>query len=201
MWKGQSRKWRANIVTYFEFSTLAILDVMARTALDVVILEVGMGGRLDAVNIIERCAVITSVDLDHMEFLGPDRGPLAVKRRASCTGRPVVVSDPMPPQSVVDHARTLMPISGVGVDFNVSGDKQQWLVGRGHTLQWSGLPALRGANQLLNTVSVLAALALYANATGDGAGSAQRLVVELPAVQIIPGQPTLVLTWRTTRIR
>ena len=61
-------------LTYFEFSTLAILQVMARSRLDVAILEVGLGGRLDAVNIIEPdCAIITSIDLDHMEFLGNDR--------------------------------------------------------------------------------------------------------------------------------
>ena len=61
-------------LTYFEFTTLAILDVMARSGLDVVILEVGLGGRLDAVNIIDTdCAIITSIDLDHMELLGTDR--------------------------------------------------------------------------------------------------------------------------------
>ena len=61
-------------LTYFEFTTLAILSLMAASDLDVAILEVGLGGRLDAVNVIDPdCAVITSIDLDHMEFLGPDR--------------------------------------------------------------------------------------------------------------------------------
>ena len=61
-------------LTYFEFTTLAVLWVLARSGLDVVILEVGLGGRLDAVNIVDPdCAVITSIDLDHMELLGPDR--------------------------------------------------------------------------------------------------------------------------------
>jgi dihydrofolate synthase / folylpolyglutamate synthase len=72
-------------LTYFEFTTLAILLTLARAGLDVVILEVGLGGRLDAVNIIDAdCAVITSIDLDHMEFLGPDREALATRRPASC---------------------------------------------------------------------------------------------------------------------
>ena len=72
-------------LTYFEFSTLAILDVMARSALDVAVLEVGLGGRLDAVNIIDPdCAVITSVDLDHMEFWATTAKALGARRPASC---------------------------------------------------------------------------------------------------------------------
>jgi len=67
-------------LTYFEFSTLAILQVMAQAGLDVAILEVGLGGRLDAVNIIDPdCAVITSIDLDHMEFLGNDRETIGLE--------------------------------------------------------------------------------------------------------------------------
>ncbi|MBN4724619.1 bifunctional folylpolyglutamate synthase/dihydrofolate synthase, partial [Escherichia coli] len=61
-------------LTYFEFTTLAIMRLLASAGLDAVILEVGLGGRLDAVNIIDTdCAIITSIDLDHMEWLGPDR--------------------------------------------------------------------------------------------------------------------------------
>jgi dihydrofolate synthase/folylpolyglutamate synthase len=116
-------------LTYFEFSTLAILDVMARAQLDVAILEVGLGGRLDAVNIIEPdCAVITSIDLDHMEFLGTDRESIGREKAGIMrTGRPVIVSDPMPPQSVLDHATEIgADLWRVGRDFNFSGDKQQW---------------------------------------------------------------------------
>ena len=177
-------------LTYFEFSTLAILDVMANSSLDVAILEVGLGGRLDAVNIIDAdCAVITSIDLDHMEFLGPDRESIGFEKAGIMrTGRPVVVSDPMPPQSVLDRAREIgADIWRFGHDFNVSGDKQQWgWVGRdaagppqgstaplggsaAHAVasvgarplrRYSGLayPALRGANQLVNAAGVLAAL-------------------------------------------
>jgi dihydrofolate synthase/folylpolyglutamate synthase len=70
------------------------------------ILEVGLGGRLDATNIIDAdCAIITSIDLDHMEFLGPDRESIGREKAGIMrTGRPVVVSDPVPPQSVLDHA-------------------------------------------------------------------------------------------------
>ena len=187
-------------LTYFEFSTLAILDVMAHAKLDVVILEVGLGGRLDAVNIIDSdCAVITSVDIDHTEFLGSDRESIGFEKAGIMrTGRPVVVSDPMPPQSVLDRALEVgADLWRFGVDFNVSGDKQQWgWAGRGRRFSGLAYPALRGANQLVNAAGVLAALAalrdrlpITAQAVRNGLA-----FVELPGrFQIIPGQPTLVL--------
>jgi dihydrofolate synthase / folylpolyglutamate synthase len=187
-------------LTYFEFSTLAILDVMARSALDVVILEVGLGGRLDAVNIIDPdCAVITSVDLDHMEFLGPDRESIGREKAGIMrAGRPVVVSDPMPPQSVLDHASAIgADLWRFGVDFNVSGDKQQW-AWAGRNRRYSGLayPALRGANQLVNAAGVLAALTAVRDRLPVTAQAVRNglAFVELPGrFQIVPGQPTLVL--------
>jgi len=187
-------------LTYFEFSTLAILDVMARSGLDVVILEVGLGGRLDAVNIIDAdCAVITSIDLDHTELLGKDRETIGREKAGVMrTGRPVVVSDPVPPQSVLDHALEVgADLWRVGQDFNVSGDKQQWgWAGRGRRYSGLAYPALRGANQLVNASGVLAALTamrerlpVTAQAVRNGLA-----FVELPGrFQIIPGQPTLVL--------
>lgn len=72
-------------LTYFEFTTLAVLWVLARSGLDAIILEVGLGGRLDAVNIVDPdCAVITSIDLDHMSCSDPTARPLAARRPASC---------------------------------------------------------------------------------------------------------------------
>ena len=187
-------------LTYFEFSTLAILDVMARSGLDVAILEVGLGGRLDAVNIIDPdCAVITSVDLDHMEFLGQDRESIGREKAGIMrTGRPVVVSDPMPPQSVLDQAKEIdADVWRFGVDFNVSGDKQQWgWAGRGRRYSGLAYPALRGANQLVNAAGVLAALTAVRDKLPVTAQSVRNglAFVELPGrFQIIPGQPTLVL--------
>ena len=187
-------------LTYFEFTTLAILDVMARSHLDVAILEVGLGGRLDAVNIIDPdCAVITSIDLDHMEFLGNTREAIGFEKAGIMrTGRPVVVSDPMPPQSVLDRAKEIdADIWRFGHDFNVSGDKQQWgWAGRGRRYSGLAYPALRGANQLVNAAGVLAALTalreqlpVTAQAVRNGLA-----FVELPGrFQIIPGEPHLVL--------
>ena len=187
-------------LTYFEFSTLAILDVMSRSGLDVVILEEGLGGRLDAVNIIDAdCAVITSVDLDHMEFLGTNRELIGREKAGIMrTGRPVIVSDPMPPQSVLDYATEIdADLWRFGVDFNVSGDKQQWAwAGRGRRYSGLAYPALRGANQLVNAAGVLAALAALRHRLPVTAQSVRNglAFVELPGrVQIVPGQPTLVL--------
>ena len=116
-------------LTYFEFTTLAIMQLLMDAKLDVVILEVGLGGRLDAVNIFDTdCAIITSIDLDHMELLGNTRELIGFEKAGIMRpGKPVVVSDPVPPQSVIDHAAALgADLWKFGTDFNFSGDKQQW---------------------------------------------------------------------------
>jgi len=187
-------------LSYYEFTTLAIMSLMAASRLDVAILEVGLGGRLDTVNIIDTdCAVITSIDLDHMEFLGPDRESIGREKAGIMrTGKPAIVGDPMPPQSVLDRATDIgADLWTLGRDFNFSGDKLQWgWAGRGRRYAGLAYPALRGANQLINASGVLAALEslrdrlpVTAQAVRNGLA-----LVELPArFQIVPGQPTLVL--------
>ena len=187
-------------LTYFEFTTLAILHLLSGVELDVVVLEVGLGGRLDATNVVDAdCAVITSIDVDHVEYLGPDRESIGREKAGIMrTGRPVVVSDPVPPQSVLDHALEIgADIWRMGHDFNFSGDKQQWAwAGRGRRYAGLAYPALRGANQLVNAAGALAALTalreripVTAQAVRNGLA-----MVELPGrFQIIPGEPTLVL--------
>ncbi len=187
-------------LTYFEFSTLAIFKLLSGLELDAVVLEVGLGGRLDAVNIVDPdCAVITSIDLDHTALLGPDRESIGREKAGIMrTGCPVVVSDPMPPQSVVDHAVAIgADLWRFGRDFNFSGDKQQWSwAGRGRRYSGMAYPALRGANQLVNASGVLAALEslrsqlpVTAQAIRNGLA-----MVTLPGrFQIVPGEPVLVL--------
>ncbi|MEJ8834937.1 bifunctional tetrahydrofolate synthase/dihydrofolate synthase [Ramlibacter sp. AN1133] len=187
-------------LTYFEFTTLAILSLMAASGLDVAILEVGLGGRLDAVNVVDTdCAIITSIDLDHMEYLGPDRESIGREKAGILrAGKPAIVSDPIPPHSVVQYANALgADLWLLGRDFNFSGDKQQWAwAGRGRRYPGLAYPALRGANQLLNASGVLAALEalrprlpVTAQAIRNGLA-----MVELPGrFQIVPGQPALVL--------
>ena len=187
-------------LTYFEFTTLAILKLLAGAKLDVVILEVGLGGRLDAVNILDAdCAVITSIDLDHMEYLGNTREAIGFEKAGIMrAGKPVVVSDPMPPQSIIDHAASVgADLWCLGKDFNFSGDKQQWAwAGRGRRYAGLAYPALRGANQLMNASGVLAALTALRDLLPVTAQAVRvgLSMVELPGrFQIIPGQPTLVL--------
>ncbi len=187
-------------LTYFEFTTLAILRALAAAPLDLVILEVGLGGRLDAVNAIDAdVAVVTSIALDHTEYLGNDREAIGFEKAGILrAGRPAVVSDPQPPASLIAHARALgADLWLLGRDFNVQGDPQQWAFsGRGRRLAGLAYPALRGANQLLNAGGALAALTalhdrLPINAQAVRSGLA---MVELPGrFQIVPGQPTLVL--------
>ena len=191
-------------LTYFEFTTLAILRTLAASGIDVAILEVGLGGRLDAVNIVDSdCAVITCIALDHMALLGADREAIGYEKAGIMrTGRPVVVSDPVPPQSVLDRALEVgASLWRLGKDFHFAGDQQQWgwAMHPSHGgRRYSGLayPALRGANQLVNASGVLAAiealrarLPVTAQAVRNGLA-----MVELPGrFQIVPGTPTLVL--------
>ena len=187
-------------LTYFEFTTLVFLRCMSQLPLDAVILEVGLGGRLDAVNVIDAdCAIITSIDLDHMDFLGPDREAIGFEKAGILrSGRPAIVSDPVPPASVVDHANAIgADLWLVGRDFAVQGDRQQWgFAGRGRRLNALAYPALRGANQLINAAGVLAALeALRPRLPVPMQAVRNGLAfVDLPGrFQVLPGQPAMVL--------
>ena len=187
-------------LTWFEYTTLAIMHALAQAPLDLVILEVGMGGRLDAVNVIDAdCTLITSIALDHTEFLGNDREAIGREKAGVMRpGRPVIVSDPQPPASLQACADALgADLRQLGRDFNFQGDKQQW-GWRGQRTRFNSLayPALRGANQLLNAAGVLAVFEvlrdrLPVNAQAVRQGLAK---VDLPGrFQIVPGQPALVL--------
>ena len=187
-------------LTFFEFTLLVIVRLLAAARLDLVILEVGLGGRFDAVNAFDAdCAVITSIDIDHAEFLGDTREAIAFEKAGVMrAGRPAIVSDPLPPQTLLDHAAALdADLWLAGRDFRFSGDRQQWQWA-GRQRRYTGLayPALRGANQLLNAAGVLAAFealrgVLPVSAQHVRSGLAR---VDLPGrFQIVPGQPAIVL--------
>jgi dihydrofolate synthase/folylpolyglutamate synthase len=187
-------------LTYFEFTTLAILHCMAAAPLDTVILEVGLGGRLDAVNVIDTdCAIITSIDIDHTAFLGPDRESIGREKAGILrAGKPAIIGDPMPPASVIAHAEAIgADLWRFGEDFNYAGDRQQWgWSGRGRRHNSLGYPALRGANQLINASGVLAALSAMRDRLPVPAQAVRNglAMVELPGrFQVVPGQPALVL--------
>jgi len=187
-------------LTYFEFTTLAVLSLFDASALDVVVLEVGLGGRLDAVNIVDAdCSIVTSVDIDHTDWLGDTRELIAVeKAHIFRAGKPAICSDPVPPASLLAYAADIgCDLWLFGKDFNYSGDRQQWAYG-GRSQRRSALayPALRGANQLLNASAALAAL----ESLRDRIPVPQQAVriglsqAALPGrFQIVPGQPTVIL--------
>ncbi len=187
-------------LTYFEFTTLAIMHLFASQALDVVILEVGLGGRLDAVNIIDAdCAVITSIDLDHTELLGNTRELIALEKAGIMrAGKIAICADPVPPSTLVAHADDLgVDLWLHGRDFNFSGDQQQW-AWSGRTRRVNGLayPALRGANQLLNASAAIATLMSLRERLPIGVQAIRNgfAMVDLPGrFQVLPGQPTVVL--------
>jgi dihydrofolate synthase/folylpolyglutamate synthase len=187
-------------LTYFEFTTLAIMHLFASANLDAVILEVGLGGRLDAVNMIDTdCAIVTSIDLDHTEYLGDTREKIAFEKAGIFrTDKPAICADPVPPQSLIDHAASIgADLWLMGKDYNFQGDKQQWgWAGRGKRFSGLGYPALRGANQLLNASAVIAALMAVRDRLPVGAQEIRNGMawVELPGrFQVLPGRPTIIL--------
>lgn len=187
-------------LTYYEFTTLAILRLFSQSELDVVILEVGLGGRLDTVNLIDAdCSVVTSIDLDHMDYLGDTREKIGFEKAGIFRpGRPAICGDPMPPESLIAHARAIgADLWRLGHDFNFSGDKLQWnFAGRGVRRQSLVYPALRGANQLVNAAAALAALEsmralLPVSQQAVRTGLA---TVELAGrFQVLAGRPTVIL--------
>ncbi len=187
-------------LTYFEFSTLAVLRLFCHAELDVMILEVGLGGRLDAVNIVDAdCSIITSVDIDHTEWLGDTREKIGLeKAHIFRPGRPAICSDPAPPQSLLDYAASIQTDLWLfGRDFNYSGDRQQWaFAGRNQRRNAMAYPALRGANQLLNASAALAAIESLRDrlAVPQQAVRQGLITAALPGrFQILPGQPTVIL--------
>jgi len=187
-------------LTYFEFGSLAALWLFARAQPDVLILEVGLGGRLDAVNIIDAdVAVVTTVDLDHMEYLGPTREDIGREKAGVFrAGRPAVCGDASPPASLVDYAREIgAPLTLMGRDFGFSSADHQWQYwGPGGRRFGLAAPALRGRYQLANAATAFAALGLLAAALPLPAsalrdGLAQ--VVLAGRFQVLPGRPTMVL--------
>lgn len=187
-------------LTYFEFTTLAILHLLSQANLDVAILEVGLGGRLDAVNVIDAdVAIVTSVDIDHTDYLGDTREAIGFEKAGIFrAGKAAICSDPVPPQSLIDHATAIgADLWLMGRDFNYSGDKQQWNYGgREQRRNSLAYPSLRGANQILNATAVLAALEVLRLKLPVGAQEVRTglVTVELPGrFQVLPGRPSVIL--------
>lgn len=188
-------------LTYFEFGTLAAWELFAAVPRDAIILEVGLGGRLDATNIYDAdVAVITAIGLDHMEYLGSTREAIGREKAGICrAGRPLVCGDPDPPASIEAACRlTEADFWRFGRDFGCERDDGQWRYrGRnGRKLGGLAFPALRGACQLRNAACAIAALE---NLQDRLPVAVQDIRAGLAAVevtgrcQVLPGRPQIVL--------
>ena len=129
-------------LTYFEFGTLAALDLFRQHQVEIALLEVGLGGRLDAVNILDAdAALISSIDLDHQQWLGDNRESIGREKAGILRNKsPAVCSDPNPPQSIIDCAMALgtpLQLSGKDFSFNTEGDAWNWQC---ETSSYSELP-------------------------------------------------------------
>jgi len=187
-------------LTYFEFTTLAVLRMFRQQQLDAAVLEIGLGGRLDAVNLVDAdCAIVTSIDIDHIEFLGPTREHIGYeKAHIYRRGCPAICADPQPPQTLIDVAKENdADLWQIGRDFIARGDRQQWSYsGRRQRRASLPYPALRGANQLLNAAGALAALEALVDRLPVSQQAVRQglLAVDLPArFQVLPGKPAVVL--------
>ena len=187
-------------LTYFEFGTLAALALFADAKLDVLILEVGLGGRLDAVNIVDAdVAVVTTVDIDHVDWLGSTRDAIGREKAGVFrTGKPALCGDPDPPRTLVEHAEAIGALLWrIGVDYRYEAERTQWRYdGPGGARYGLPLPALRGDYQLRNAATALAAIdALHSRLPVAAGAVRDGLVnVELPGrLQVLPGRPSIVL--------
>ncbi|OOX78750.1 bifunctional tetrahydrofolate synthase/dihydrofolate synthase [Snodgrassella alvi] len=202
---------RAEIpLTYFEFNTLAAVEVFIRQQVDVMILEVGLGGRLDAVNIFDAdVAVITSVDLDHEAFLGDTVEKVAFEKAGIMrAGKPVICAQIPVPHSLSSHAAEMgADLLLLGRDFDCHKmEMQQWsyrfhpqessLYTGEHARHALPIPVLRGNFQLSNAACALTVLECLSERLPLDIGAIKRglLRVRHPGrFQVLPGRPVTVL--------
>lgn len=149
-------------LTYFEVGTLAAVWHFVQTGIDVAILEIGLGGRLDAVNAFEPdCAVVTTVDLDHQEFLGDTREKIGYEKAGVYRKSiPAICGERNPPQSLVDYAQQIQAdFKCIHNDFEWALLKSEWqFLLNGQPKYTLPLPALKGRYQLDNAACALAAV-------------------------------------------
>ena len=200
---------RAGIsLTYFEFNTLAAVDIFIREKVDVMVLEVGLGGRLDAVNVFDAdCAVVTSVDLDHQVFLGDTVEQVAFEKAGVFrSGKPAICGQTPPPESLRRHAGEIgAELLLIKRDFDFSTlENVQWSYryhpqnsdGRTRNRNALPFPALRGAYQLSNAACALTVLECLGDRLPVDIAAIKRgllLVENLGRFQVLPGRPLTVL--------
>ena len=149
-------------LTFFEFGTLAAADVIERARVDVAVMEVGLGGRLDAVNTFEPgVSLITAIGVDHRAWLGDDRESVGREKAGIMrTAVPCIIGERSPPDSVTGHARAIgAPCRILGRDYGYERGSDHWRWwGGGRAIGALPLPALAGCHQLDNAAACIAAL-------------------------------------------
>ncbi len=187
-------------LTYFEFGTLAAMQLFIAQRVEVAILEVGLGGRLDAVNIFDSdVAVVTSVDMDHMDYLGNTREQIAFEKAGIFRkGRVAIFGDPDMPEKIASEASCIgAELWRIGGEFGFTAHQGQWDF-RGKVGARNALPhpALRGAYQINNASAALAALDALKERLPVSMEALRRGLVEVQIAgrfQVIPGRPQLIL--------
>jgi len=187
---------RGVALTYFEFATLAGLWLFARAGLDAWVLEVGLGGRLDAVNIVDAdVAVVTGIAIDHTDYLGTTRETIGAEKAGIFRARRVAVcGDRDPPHSLIAHAEAIgARLLRIGVDYDFTASGQQWSYrGPGGARHGLPIPALRGRYQLANAATALTAVDALRERLPLSMGAVREALVgiELPGrFQVLPGRP------------
>ncbi|MDN0073579.1 bifunctional tetrahydrofolate synthase/dihydrofolate synthase [Crenobacter sp. SG2303] len=187
-------------LSYFEFGTLAAMHTFIDQKVDVAVLEVGLGGRLDAVNIFDAdVAVVVSVDLDHQEYLGDTRELVGFEKAGIFrAGRPAICADPNPPASLIEQAEKIgTKLICYGPDFGYTKLDNQWSFHMGEARRHAlPLPALRGGYQLVNASAALAVLECLRERLPVGIGAIKQGLVEVEwpgRFQVLPGRPLVVL--------
>ena len=185
-------------LTYFEFTTLAILRLFAEADLDVVILEVGLGGRLDATNLLDaEVAVVTNVAVDHIDYLGDDRETIGYEKAGIFRAyRSAICGDPNPPKALLAHAQDIgADLRLAGRDFQARQYGDLWDY-QGHKSHWQALlrPAMSGANQIGNAAIALAALeALQLPVYEEAIRAGLNKAIVSGRFQVLEGRPVTVL--------
>ncbi|SMF39035.1 bifunctional tetrahydrofolate synthase/dihydrofolate synthase [Pseudogulbenkiania subflava] len=187
-------------LTYFEFGTLGAVKTFVDQDVDVMVLEVGLGGRLDAVNVFEPdVSVVVSVDLDHQAILGDNREDIGFEKAGVFrAGKPAICADANPPQRLLDHAAALgADLKLYGRDFGFNKLENQWSFRVGEVFRHAlPFPALRGSYQLVNASTALAVLECLKEKLPVGIGAVKRglLEVDWPGrFQVLPGRPLAIL--------
>lgn len=183
-------------LTYFEMGTLAAFWLFERAALDAVVLEVGLGGRLDAVNLIDAdVAVVTSIGLDHADWLGDTRESVAFEKAGIFrAGKPAVCGDLEPPQPLLDHARALgAPLLLRGRDFDLAVSEHDW---HWHGRAADGTPLRLHHLPLLDLPMENAALALQVYASLDLPWQPERLLTALQRTRVTGRLDRRAAQWR-----